>query len=454
MLSFAVIIQLLLQQKTCRFVQLHQRSLGLANASQSSAGKGTRDIAAARPWTGTETLENAAFRMLDDAHKPLRVSGGKSRIPSPVPVDLRPKQKDTATGAQRLANARDKTSIYSLAKDNTMSDKEKQELRKQFKDRFAPGARSIPATIQGLQGVASQRIEDAIARGLFKNIPRGKGVNTTRDHNADSPFIDTTEYFMNKIVKKQELTPPWIEKQAEIHRAASVFRSRLRADWKRHAARTIASKGGSIEDQIQRAMEYAEAEAIENSPPVKREIMTGIDNQGNLTRVKIEEQSPGSDEDADVKIIVTETEAPQSPATKAQSEQPQPMALEKVRRAPFRDPSWEALESSYHTLAVTQLNNLTRSYNLMAPDLAKKPYYSLQRELRSCYGEVAPQLSDEIRERSRAPRAKIEVVGHRPGGVMEKFGAGETAKVYDDRRAPYGFKEFWRDLFNAGKQGV
>ena len=390
--------------------------------------------------------------MLDDAHKPLRVAGTKRRIPSPV--DLRPTQKDSTTGAQRLANARDKTSIYALANDNTISDREKQEMRKQLKDRFAPGARSVPATIQGLQGVASQRIEDAIARGLFKNIPRGKGVNTERDHNADSPFIDTTEYFMNKIVKKQELTPPWIEKQAEIHRAASALRSRLRADWKRHAARTIASKGGSLEDQIQRAVEFAEAEAIDNPPPVKREIMSSIDSQGNLTQIKVEEQKPTSNDDADTKIVVTETKASQSPAQEAQNEQTPPEQPTKVRRAPFRDPSWEALESSYQTLAITELNNLTRSYNLMAPDLAKNPSYNLKREWRACYAEVAPQLPDEIRERARAPRVKVEVVGHRPGGVLEKFGAGESAKVYDDRRRPYGFKEFWRDLFSPSKQGV
>ena len=154
--------------------------------------------------------------MLDDAHKPLRGIKGTRMSqprPSPVNVDLRLKRSSPASMAERLANARDKTSIYALSQDSAMSEKEKQEMRKILKERFEKGSGSMPATIQGLQSVASQRIEDAIARGQFRNIPRGKGVNIERDYNANSPFLDTTEWFMNKMLQRQELTPPWVEKQ-------------------------------------------------------------------------------------------------------------------------------------------------------------------------------------------------------------------------------------------------
>jgi hypothetical protein len=40
----------------------------------------------------------------------------------------------------------------------------------------------------------------------------------------------------------------------------------------------------------------------------------------------------------------------------------------------------------------------------------------------------------------------VEKVGHRPGGVLERFG-GEHAKVYDSKRPLYGFREFWRELW-------
>lgn len=172
----------------------------------SGAGRGTRDIAAARPWMGSESVEDAALRMLTDAHKPMRVP---PKIPGlrgpPVRIDTgRPKRK-AGTGT-RLVNARDKTSIYASLKDSGMSEQEREKLRQEMKQRFQPDGRA-PATVQGLANLANQRIEDAIARGQFKNLPRGKKIE--RDHNASSPFIDTTEYFMNKIIQKQEIVPPW-----------------------------------------------------------------------------------------------------------------------------------------------------------------------------------------------------------------------------------------------------
>ena len=94
------------------------------------------------------------------------------------------------SSGQRLADARDKTSIYSISKDENLSEKEKEAIRKELKERFTPGARAMPNTISGLAALANERIEDAIARGQFKNIPRGKGI--VRDTRADNPFIDTT----------------------------------------------------------------------------------------------------------------------------------------------------------------------------------------------------------------------------------------------------------------------
>lgn len=81
----------------------------------------------------------------------------------------------------------------------------------------------------------------------------------------------------------------------------------------------------------------------------------------------------------------------------------------------------------------------------MAPDLAKKPYFSLSRELRACFADVAPQLPAEIRERAQVLRVKVEVVGHRPGSVLEKFSASKV-RVYESKKPLYGFKEFWTDF--------
>ena len=413
--------------------------------------------------------------MLTDAHKPLRGTG-PPKIPRPrappASVDLRMRKAAQKSTGQRLANARDRTSIYALTQDSSMSEKEREQMRKQLKERFTSGARPMPTSVQGLAALANERIEDAINRGQFKNIPRGKGTNIQRDYTASSPFLDTTEYFMNKIIQKQEIVPPWIEKQQELVKAASVFRSRLRADWKRHAARAISSKGGSLESQIRRAEAYAAAEALNNPKSPKVESFSEIDREGVLSQVTVTETPTPKSETQDAQITVIENLASQAPSPASSpppaqtppasssseplNDLPSPTLSDKPplpRFYPFRDPAWEATERAYHTLAVTNLNSIARSYNLMAPTLAKKPYFILDRELRSCYADVAPQLPSEIKARATAPvRVKVQVVGHHPGGVLERF-QGQTARVFDERRPQYGFRQFWRDIWGERQKG-
>ncbi|KAL8718504.1 MAG: hypothetical protein Q9225_004372 [Loekoesia sp. 1 TL-2023] len=440
----------------------------------SSAGRGTREQAAAQPWAGTENVEDTALRMLNDAHKPLRGTS-PSKIPqprsAPMTVDMRMKKVVAKSQGERLANARDRTSVYALSQDPTLSEKEKDEMRKVLKERFTAGARPMPATIQGLAALANERIEDAIARGQFRNIARGKGKNIERDYTASSPFLDTTEYFMNKIIQKQEIVPPWIEKQQELVKEAQTFRSRLRNDWKRHAARVIASKGGPIESQIKRAEAYAAAEAAQNPKTTKVESLSEIDMEGRLSQVTLTESAPAPSNPTQTTITVSEDLASEPPRINSSASTDNPLsrtesppgqllqthsstsnatpASQPLPSLPaFRDPAWESLEHSYHTLAISSLNSLTRSYNLMAPDLAKKPYFSLDRELRSCFADVAPLLPSEIRDHARKPeKILVEVTGHRPGGVLEKFGGGEKVRVYDSVKPNYGFRQFWRDLW-------
>lgn len=193
--------------------------------------------------------------MLDDASKPIRTP-----YKIPQPVNLKPAPKPKHTPGERLARAKDRTSKYALSQAPGVSEDQREEMRREMREKLTPGAHSMPVSIQGLASLANERIEDAIARGQFQKIKRGKGVNTETDHNANSAFIDTTEYFMNKIIQKQEIVPPWIEKQQELALEISRFRQRLRADWRRHAARLIASQGGSLEAQMNRARGHAAAE--------------------------------------------------------------------------------------------------------------------------------------------------------------------------------------------------
>jgi hypothetical protein len=439
----------------------------------TSAGRGTRDIAGAAPWTGNESLEDAALRMLNDAHKPLRVP---ARLPPirtiPTRVDTG-RAKNKPSSGTRLANARDKTSVYSSMKDVGMTAEEREKYRKEVKERFTPGARSVPATLTGLASLANERIEDAIARGQFKNLPRGKKIE--RDYNASSPFLDTTEYLMNKMIQRQDIVPPWIERQQDLVSIATKFRARLRYDWKRHAARMIASQGGTLEDQVRRAKAYAAAEAIENPQKRKEESFNTVDAGGHLSQITLAgELRPTPDPRSSATTIGIEVrETTLSPSASPQSASVANITISQDNlstesneigeaEAPtaakfpvYRDPFWESNERSFQTLAIADLNSKTRSYNLIAPAIAQKPYFNLDRELKSCFADVAPLLPAEIRERASRPKVKIEVMAHnRTPGVLETAFVRHKTRVYDEdlKVKGYGFRQFWSELWN--KDGV
>lgn len=162
-----------LKQKLLEKVEAHKfRSENASAFAQvglsSNIGRGSQDIASAKAWTGEEGAEDTMLRMLDDARKPLKPGlRGPSKIPSPI-IDLRLKRVPKQKPGERLANARDKTSLYAISKDTQMSDKERADMRKELKERFTPGARAMPNSIRGLAALANERIEDAIARGQFK----------------------------------------------------------------------------------------------------------------------------------------------------------------------------------------------------------------------------------------------------------------------------------------------
>ena len=267
---------------------------------------------------------------------------------------------------------------------------------------------------------------------------------------------------MNKMIQRQDIVPPWIEKQQELVKAAKVFRARLRNDWKRHAARTIASRGGTLQEQMRLAEQYAESERIYN--PRKRaveQVSVPTNATEDPVMVKIIQEVPTTGgetppvqvavETKDAEILISTTSPSETtPANSSITTLETEITPSRVLLPPFRIPSWESSEMSYLTLAVNNLNSLARSYNLMAPDLAKKPYFSLERELKSCYADVAPLLAQTLKERAaRPPKDLVEKIGHHPGGVLERFAGGEKARVYDNKKPLYGFKEFWKELWSA-----
>ncbi|PWW74525.1 hypothetical protein C7212DRAFT_282779 [Tuber magnatum] len=396
-----------------RFDTTHAQVLSTVDLP-TGAPKQARDIAAAAPWTGTESTEDAVRRMLVDAHKPLRGKlAQKPRSPAPANVDLRPTRASKSQSAsQRIAHAREKTTEYTLNKSGALSGSERSEVRNMFRERFTPEGRAV-ASLNAIASLADEKIKEARARGQFKNLPRGKPLE--RDHNADSPFLDTTEYLMNRIVQKQDIVPPWIEKQQDISRAVRVFRERLRGDWKRHVSRIISSTGGNVDEQCRRAEEYA---------------------AGEVRLARVEDRAKKLERGEEIDSL--------DEATNGSSE-----------TAVFRDPTWEKTEFQYHKLAIENLNSITRSYNLMAPELAKKPYFILEREMKACFRDTAPLIANEIRERAKIPPQGIAESpgGSSPSGLFGKLGTSGKVVVYESTKPNYGFKELFKDVFSRWKWG-
>lgn len=415
-------------------------ALAEAGLSPEEGPSGRGSFGAHQPWTGKESTEDAVRRMLEDATKPLKPElRGQFQ---PGPIDPRIKRSPVVSHGHKVATARDRASAYTKMgmKENTgLSDKEKEERKKQLQERFQPEGRTGPISISAIESMANERIENAIARGQFKNIRRGKGVE--RDTQSSNPFVDTTEYLMNRMIQRQDMVPPWIEKQQDLVREANSFRSRLRNDWKRHAARMISSKGGSMLEQMHRAELYAAAEKVHN--PRQRTAEQIAVSSAVTDDPVMAKQLEQVEELEDVATMALERELAAAGGQAAVPETGLPR--------PFRDPDWERAEHKYMTLAVERLNGMTRSYNLMAPDLAKKPYFSLERELAVCYSTVAPLLAGEIQNRATRAPSRLGGTGSQmgsPGSVMDKVLGKDNVKIHveADEKA-FGFKEWWRDFW-------
>jgi hypothetical protein len=384
-------------------------------------------MGSSRPWEGTESTEDAVLRMLNDSKRRLKPED-RGKFQPPV-VDARVRRSLPQSPGQKASSARDKVSMYvgmDMKSTKGLSDEERAEMKAELRERFQPAARSVPVSLSAVAALANRRIEDAIARGQFKNLPRGKELE--RDPRADNPFIDTTEYIMNKMIQRQEIVPPWIEKQQQLTKATRTFRERLRNDWRRHASRMIASRGGSLEEQMKRAAAFAAAEEAHNP---RYRVVAQADPSAHATN--------------DVSERASSNEGSTSTEVSASVE-----AVNAVHR-PFRDAVWEQAEKAYLNLSIENINNMTRSYNLMAPELAKKPYFSLERELNSCYAEVAPQIANEIKIRA-VGRSTMRKATHGSANndstLMEKLIGKDDVRIHveADEKA-YGLKEWWRDFW-------
>ncbi|KAK9388770.1 hypothetical protein V1515DRAFT_595961 [Lipomyces mesembrius] len=442
------------------FKQEHAQAIA-GTRLPKSASKHTQDLAFSKPWTGRESTEDAVLRMLVDSNKPLRIpSGTGQRVIRGGPasggagaetggsgntVPL-PKTKRLIPDSVRLARARELSLEYSIAKNTgTLSggkDKDKQkdgksfgqveedvEFSRLYKDRFR-GPRAMPGTLHGLRALADERIEEARSRGQFNNLPRGEKLDM--DARISSPFLDTTEFFLNRIIQRQDVQPPWILKQASLRQDLRRFRIGLRESWKRHAMQLIAATSPNLEAQMAQARKYAEAERAE------------AERLGLYTE-KVEDVGESTQQ---MEEGVLAAEVATSAETDDLREEPAAPTGSTFSLLPMYD--WESIEHKYHVLSVKTLNDSIRSYNLMAPGPARRSYLTLERELRLCYAEVAPLLADALKERHELIKSgrttfTLKKTENRGSIVNNLF--GEKVVIMEKKGNEYGLKELFRDLF-------
>lgn len=209
------------------------------------------------PWEGEETQERLIRRILEDSYKPLRVKGFVKQIPTPeplpsslfvpptIPTEVKEIQypwqakfkapdsyrpisrsqtflqnsklaaptvsKSPLANSQRLASAVERSRDYesgfskrkSLVPDGYGAETE---VSSRAKGNSARGSSSSG-------GFVEQKIQEAIRNGLFKSI-EGRGKPMVRDVEAESnPFISRDDFLINRIVKQQGASPPWIQLQ-------------------------------------------------------------------------------------------------------------------------------------------------------------------------------------------------------------------------------------------------
>ncbi|KAJ8111640.1 hypothetical protein OPT61_g5821 [Boeremia exigua] len=201
--------------------------------------------------------------------------------------------------------------------------------------------------------------------------------------------------------------------------------------------------------------------------------MTTVDEDGQMSQISLSGELKRSSSDPSGSTLVTEITASKTPldsgtestpsATTTQTIEipvPDPSVSAAAPPTPstpppppptvFRDPLWLANETSYLAAAIADLNSKARSYNLQAPELARKPYFNLERELRACYSDVAPLLAGAIVDRARKPTSKVsDSFGQQLSerGLLGTLG-GAPVRIRDERTTKqYGFRQFWSDLF-------
>jgi len=112
------------------------------------------------------------------------------------------------------------------------------------------GQGTNPIGLKGWASLVEERIEAARQQGHFRNL-KGRGKPLILANEERNPFISREEFFMNRIIKKNNAAPPWVELQTAVDATLSSFRQILVSTWVRHAVRQLCMQDANSLGEMQ-----------------------------------------------------------------------------------------------------------------------------------------------------------------------------------------------------------
>ncbi|GMM29081.1 hypothetical protein DAMA08_017970 [Martiniozyma asiatica (nom. inval.)] len=191
-------------------------------------------IAQGKPWDGNQSAYDHAVRSITDKEQFKQKS---KIIKFKGPTIITPPKSIH----DRVYDARENVLDYKLAKNsiakgNSCANNKDDEWGERYREKLLGPAMLLSDSFanvdNSITSLADQKIMEAQRAGAFKNLPRGKELEDTYNR-AENTFIDRTEFQLNKILKRQDALPEWIDKQSSVDLQVQKWREELYQDWKK-----------------------------------------------------------------------------------------------------------------------------------------------------------------------------------------------------------------------------
>lgn len=201
----------------------------------------SKEIALSRPWTGKEAPQNTALRMLLDATGRPNLSIGENIgfvVRKPLGKELRPVRAGQQL-RRKLESAQDHVLMYKSDRRKNNEDQEQSEFRALYAEKFTP-----IGSFEKIRSLADQRIEEGRRNGGFDGLDkmRGRPLNLPR---LDQ-HMDRTEHYLNSMLARQKVVPPWIEAQSGVNRRSTELRIYLVNQFEQELVSSLEKSGGIL----------------------------------------------------------------------------------------------------------------------------------------------------------------------------------------------------------------